>query len=265
MVVVKNPGCKSISLCGAIKILWTWMLLFVEHPPTVTMNNVQLNNVKGWSYKEFHSFNAGLTVMLTIKLLMLNAYIRKQVWHMYLKLPDHHGSIQTHTAVLLHLDLLPRHNTQLPAGQNTTLTSYQRYNKKLLQHRTVNCWGTTMRETWRAQNVVVVTPTGCYMLSCHVEDQGPDPQEMTRRGKDVQVPSFFFNSLDLMLCDAVMFKASPATPTFGTDVAVLFSHVSSLVRHTHTEKGHVCQEVFFFAKVCDGGWILFSWDQISPS
>lgn len=53
-----------------------------------------------------------------------------KVWHVYLKIPDHHGSIQTHTAVLLHFGFLSRHNTQLSAAtaqetRNSILTRYK--------------------------------------------------------------------------------------------------------------------------------------------
>lgn len=42
---------------------------------------------------------------------------------MYLKFPDHHGPIQTQTAVLLHFGFIPRNNTQLPAGPTQHYTT----------------------------------------------------------------------------------------------------------------------------------------------
>lgn len=39
---------------------------------------------------------------------------------MYLKIPDHHSSIQTHSAVFLHFGFLSRHNAELPAGPSKT-------------------------------------------------------------------------------------------------------------------------------------------------
>lgn len=51
----------------------------------------------------------------------------KRVKHKYLKIPNDHSSIQTHTAVLVHFVSFPRHNTQLPTGPNKTQTFNQLY------------------------------------------------------------------------------------------------------------------------------------------
>lgn len=49
---------------------------------------------------------------------MKNTVSRLQ--YAYLKIPNDHSSIQTYTAVLLHLVFIPRHNTQLPAEPSKT-------------------------------------------------------------------------------------------------------------------------------------------------
>lgn len=40
-------------------------------------------------------------------------------WRQYLKIPDHHSSIQTHAAVLHNFGFVQWYNTQLPAEYNT--------------------------------------------------------------------------------------------------------------------------------------------------